>query len=49
MKRYKIDAKAAWHVHVGGGDDHKLNPLDYVVRNLLKMVRLIFTELMLVR
>lgn len=36
MKRYKIDAKAAWHVHVGGGDDHKLNPLDYVVKESVK-------------
>lgn len=35
-RRYKIEASAAWHVHVGGGDEHKLDPLSYVVKESVK-------------
>jgi CRISPR-associated protein Csm5 len=32
-EQHKIDAIAVWPVHVGGGDEHKLDPLSYVVKD----------------
>ena len=31
-KILNVKAKAFMPVHVGGGEDHKLDPLDYVVK-----------------
>lgn len=31
-KKYLVNAVAKWHVHVGGGDENKLDPLGYVVK-----------------
>jgi CRISPR-associated protein Csm5 len=32
LNKYTINATAGLHVHVGGGDEHKLDPLGYVVK-----------------